>query len=315
MKQLFYFILLLAGISSMHSCKEMVDDEGNPLIDLNETGGLNGPRALYREVTNADTIAEYHYNGLLLSRVLTPGLDNGNSVTDIMYSGDKISKIDFKGFLDEDNDGAVEEDSISYTQLFTYGINGRLESISENRVVFTRTPGTPPTIPPGPWTEARKIKKLYNLTYNATTNKMSTITMRTGDEVVGIPFEYTNYSITDYEYLGDNVSKVVRSYGPMSGGQITPTVATKYGYEFMDYDAKISPYSLLPQVYKISLLLSTEAKDFRSLILSPNNPKRYSVTDLMMPIPSPVVFTSNYNYDAQTYMTRGFGVYYFYKPF
>jgi hypothetical protein len=99
MKQLFYFILLLAGISSMHSCKEMVDDEGNPLIDLNETGGLNGPRALYREVTNADTIAEYHYNGLLLSRVLTPGLDNGNSVTDIMYSGDKISKIDFKGFL------------------------------------------------------------------------------------------------------------------------------------------------------------------------------------------------------------------------
>jgi hypothetical protein len=220
-----------------------------------------------------------------------------------------------RAFLDEDNDGAVEEDSISYTQLFTYGINGRLESISENRVVFTRTPGTPPTIPPGPWTEARKIKKLYNLTYNATTNKMSTITMRTGDEVVGIPFEYTNYSITDYEYLGDNVSKVVRSYGPMSGGQITPTVATKYGYEFMDYDARISPYSLLPQVYKISLLLSTEAKDFRSLILSPNNPKRYSVTDLMMPIPSPVVFTSNYNYDAQTYMTRGFGVYYFYKPF
>ncbi|MBB4806640.1 hypothetical protein HNP38_001936 [Chryseobacterium defluvii] len=313
MKRLFYFILLLAGFSSVYSCKDMMDEDGNPLIDLNTNGGLIGQRALYREVTDADTIAEYHYNGLLLSKVLTPG-NSVNSVTDVQYSGDKVSKIDFKGFLDLDNDGTLEGDSISYTQQFNYNNSGRLESISENRIVYNRTPGVPPTTPPSPWTLLRKSKTLYNLTYSAATSKMTTITMRTGDEVVGVPFEYTKYSITNYDYLGDNISKVVRSYGPMSGGQITPTVTTKYSYEYFNYDTSISPYSLLPFAYKVSVLLSTEENDYRSLILSPNNPKRFTITDLMLPIPSPAIFTTNYNYDPQTYMTKGFGVYYVYKP-
>lgn len=309
MKQLFYFILLLAGISSIHSCKEMLDEDGNPLIDLNTTGGLIGPRALYREVTDADTIAEYHYNGLLLSKVIT----DSASVTDVMYSGDKVSKINFNGFLDLDHDGKLDKDSISYSQLFTYGTNGRLESISENRWVYRRNPPVPPAVL-GPKVLLKKTKSLYNLKYNTVTNKLDSIIMRNGPEAPTTPFVYTDYSKTGYTYLGDNVSKVVRSYGPMNNGQITPTVTKKYSYEYFNYDNRISPYSLLPTVYKISVLLSTEENDVRSMILSPNNPKRYTITDLMVPIPSPVIYTTNYNYDPQTYMTRGFGVYYFYKP-
>ncbi|WP_370899308.1 hypothetical protein [Chryseobacterium gossypii] len=308
MKRLFYFILLLAGFSTIHSCKDLVDEDGNPLVDLNDNSGLNGPRALYREITDADTIAEYHYNGLLLSRVITKAA----STTDVQYSGDKVSKITFNGFLDSDNDGTLDEDSTSYVQLFTYDNTGRLEKISENRSVFNRTPVVPP-LPPGPWTLLRKSKTLYNLAYSTTTNKLDKITMQTGEDDPGTPFEYKNYSESTYEYLGDNVSKVLRNYGPMAGGVFgAPT--SKYSYEFLNYDTQINPYSLLPTAYKISVLLSTEINDYRSSILSPNNPKRYTVTDLMQPIPAPVIFSTDYNYDPQTYMVKGFGVNYIYKP-
>jgi hypothetical protein len=30
MKQIFYFILLIAGFSSIHSCKSLLDEDGNP---------------------------------------------------------------------------------------------------------------------------------------------------------------------------------------------------------------------------------------------------------------------------------------------
>ena len=104
MKRLFYFILLIAGISSVHSCKDMVNEEGDPLIDLNQSSGFNGPRALFREVTDSDTIAEYRYNGLLLSRVIT----DKYSAANVMWSGDKISQM-----------AAKQEYSMMMTVLFT----------------------------------------------------------------------------------------------------------------------------------------------------------------------------------------------------
>ncbi len=95
MKQIFYFILLIAGFSSIHSCKDLLDEDGNPLLDLNNTGGLSGPRALYKEITDKTTLAEYQYSGLLMNRVIT----DSASITDIMYSGDRISQINFRVFL------------------------------------------------------------------------------------------------------------------------------------------------------------------------------------------------------------------------
>lgn len=309
MKRLFYFILLLVGISTVHSCKDLLDEDGNPLIDINNNTGLNGPRALYREITDSDTLATYYYNGLQLSRVVT---DSMNSTADIAWSGDKISRVDFKGFLDLDGNGKLDKDSITFTQQFTYGSTGRLETISENRSFYKRT-NTPPSTTPGPQTLYKKTKALYSLKYSTATAKLDSIIMRNGPDASGTPFAYTSYSKTKYEYVGDNVSKVTRHYGPMSGG-VFGAATTKLGYDYSNYDAQINPFTLIPFGYKVSRLLSTDINDVKSWILSPNSPKRYSVTDLTQPVPAPVVFSTNYNYDPQTYMKKGYGINYIYKP-
>lgn len=312
MKQIFYFILLIAGFSSIHSCKDMLDEDGNPLLDLNNTGGLSGPRALYREITDKDTIAEYQYSGLLVTKVIT----DSASITDIMYSGDKISQINFNGFLDLDGNGKLDKDSVSYTQLFTYANNNKLQKISENRSIFRRTPPVIPGDPPGPQTLLRKEKTSYETFYSTSTGKLDSIIMRNGADAPGTQFVFTDYSRTAYTYVGDNVSKVLRYYGKMIGnsGNNFGAVTGKYSYEYYAYDEQVSPFTLLPHVYKISRLLSTIINDKESLILSPNNPKRWSVTDLTPPIPTPIVKSTNYVYDPQTYMTKGYGVNYIYKP-
>lgn len=311
MKQLFYFILLIAGLSSIHSCKDLVDEDGNPLLDMNQNTGLIGPRALFREITNSDTIAEYRYNGLLVSKVLTKGKST-RSVTDLSWSGDKISKITFYGFLDDDKDGALDADSTAYTQLLTYGVGGRLTIITENRTTYVKTAGPGGTLIL-PWKVDKKYKKIYNLEYATGSDKLSKITMQNGEEITGSVFAYQDYSVTNYTYSGDNISIVNRIYGDIIGGSFN-TPDENYKYEYFNYDDQINPHTLLPTAYKISAILATRVNDENSHTFSINNPKRYTVTDMTVPIPTPIVYTTNYTYDAQTYMTKGFGINYFYKP-
>lgn len=314
MKRLFYFILLLVGISAIHSCKDLADEDGNPLVDINDNTGLNGPRALYREITNSDTLATYYYNGLQMNRVVTPGVKyKYKSNTDVAWSGDKISRIDFKGHLDEDNNNVFDQDSVTYTQQFTYDNFGNVDVISENRSVFKRGAPTPPATV-GPYALLRKTKTLYKLKYSSSTAKLISITMTTGEDVSTAPFSYTKYSETAYQYVGDNVSKVTRNYGPIGTGGTFGAPVTKFGYEYSSYDAKINPFTLLPFAYKVSRLLRTETNDAESWILSPNSPTRYTVTDLVPPVPTPIFYSTNYNYDPQTYMQKGYGVNYIYKP-
>jgi len=308
MKRLFYFILLIAGLASVHSCKDLVDEEGNPLLDLNENTGLIGPRALNKEVTDAETIAVYEYNGLLLTRVKTPK----NSVTNIDWSGDKISKITFNGFLDLDGDGTIDDDSISYTQQYTYGNLGRLTLISENRSVYKRAAPVPPATV-GVFELSAKTKATYDLKYSTTTGKLASIEMKNGPDAAGVPFAFTNYSKSTFTYLGDNVSEVIKEIGVINGTTFDPPTE-RYGFDFTNYDTQINAYTLLPFAYKINVLISTDVNDNRSMILSPNNPKRVSITDLTVPIPTPTIFSTDYRYDPQTYVTQGFGVNYFYKP-
>lgn len=307
MKRLFYFILLIAGFSSVTSCKDLVNEEGDPLLDLNDNTGLIGPRALSREVTDEGTIATYHYNGLLLTRVIS----EGGSVTSVEWSGDKISKVTFNGHLDEDGDGVLDTDSTTYTQQYTYGNLGRLTIISENRSIFRRADPVPPSTVPGPYALLEKRKSIYNLTYSATTGKLASIIMKKG--VDATPFVYTDYTKATYNYLGDNVSMVEKEIGLLTGNTLEPPTE-KYSFEFTNYDSQINGYTLLPFEYKVSVLISTEVNDNRSFILSPNSPKRMSITDLMVPVPTPVVFSTDYRYDPQTYVTQGYGVNYFYKP-
>ncbi len=302
MKRLFYFILLVAGISSIHSCKDLADENGDPLVDLNTNTGLNGARALHQELSDFGNLADYHYTGLLLTKV-----NNGASITDIAYSGDRISKITFDGFLDLDNDGTLDPGKVTYTQLFTYGASGRLESITENRNIYKLT-GTPPA-----QVLDKQTKSVYTLKYNASTGKLETISMKTGIDVSGTPFEYTAYSEAKYTYLGDNISKVEKGFGTITAGVNDP-ITVKYEFGFLNYDDRISAYTLLPTAYKISYILSTSLNDSRCLMLSPNNPSRVSFTDLNVPVPTPVVTSTNFTYDQQTYLTKGYGRYYIYKP-
>lgn len=307
MKRLFYFILLIAGFSSMNSCKDMINEEGDPLLDLNQNTGLIGPRALSREVTDVGTIAEYQYNGLLLSKVLT----EKNSVTNVEWSGDKMSKVTFNGFLDLDSDGALDTDSVSYTQQYTYGNLGRLTMISENRSVYRRLPPVAPATV-GVYALYEKTKALYTLTYSSTTSKLATITMKRGKDIT--PYVDTDYTKATYNYLGDNVSLVKKQVGKLTGGTVFDDPTEEYDFEFTNYDNQINGYTLLPFEYKVAVLISTNINDDRSMILSPNSPRRVSLTDMLATIPTPVVFSTNYRYDPQTYMIQGFGVNYFYKP-
>jgi len=308
MKRLFYFILLIAGFSSIHSCKDLTDEEGNPLLDLNENTGLIGPRALSREVTNVGMIAQYQYTGLLLTKVITEKA----SITDVEWSGDKISRLTFNGFLDLDNDGTIDSDSVSYTQQYTYGNLGKLTMISENRTIFRRAAPVPPSTTPGPYAVFAKTKSMYNLTYSSTTSKLASIVMKRGEDITS--FAYTDYTKAVYSYLGDNVSSVAKEVGKLTGGTVFEDPDKKFVFDFSSYDSQISGYTLLPFEYKVSVLISTDINDDRGLILSPNSPKRASATDMIPAIPVTVVVSTNYKYDPQTYMTQGFGINYFYKP-
>lgn len=307
MKRFFYFVLIIAGFSSINSCKDMTNEEGDPLLDLNENTGLIGPRALSREITDFGTIAEYQYSGLLLTKVLT----EKGSVKNVEWSGDKISKVTFNGFMDLDNDGTIDADSISYTQQYTYGNLGRLTLISENRSVYRRLAPVPPATV-GPYALYEKTKAEYNLTYSSTTAKLASIVMKRGKDI--IPFAYTDYTKANYTYLGDNVSKVTKEVGLLTNGTTFEPPVENYEFGFTNYDSQINGYTLLPFEYKVSVLIDTKINDGRSLILSPNSPRRISMTDLTEPIPNPIVASTNYKYDPQTYMIQGFGVNYFYKP-
>ncbi|MFC7346640.1 hypothetical protein ACFQO9_07940 [Chryseobacterium zhengzhouense] len=307
MKRFFYFVLIIAGFSSINSCKDMTNEEGDPLLDLNENTGLIGPRALSREITDFGTIAEYQYSGLLLTKVLT----EKGSVKNVEWSGDKISKVTFNGFMDLDNDGTIDADSISYTQQYTYGNLGRLTLISENRSVYRRLAPVPPATV-GPYALYEKTKAEYNLTYSSTTAKLASIVMKRGKDI--IPFAYTDYTKANYTYLGDNVSKVTKEVGLLTNGTTFEPPVENYEFGFTNYDSQINGYTLLPFEYKVSVLIDTKINDGRSLILSPNSPRRISMTDLTEPIPNPIVVSTNYKYDPQTYMIQGFGVNYFYKP-
>lgn len=313
MKRLFYFVLLLAGVSALHSCKDLADEDGNPLLDINNTTGLTGPRALYREVNDSRMLATYFYNGLQLSKVIT----DSASVTDVAWSGDKISNIDFRGFLDLDGDinHKIDKDSVVYTRLFNYGSMGRLESISENRSLYHRIVTSPFSVTnPSPQTLYKKTKTVYKLTYSSTTGKLDMITMKSGADAV--PFANTEYTTTKFEYVGDNVSQLTKNWGPVNSGDVLGTPTKKYSYGYSNYDVNISPFTLLPNAYKISRLLATNHvySGVDGLIFSPNNPKRRTITDLTLPVPSPVLSSTEYRYDPQTYMTVGYMVNYTYKP-
>lgn len=287
------------GLMLTHSCKDMLDTDGNPLNGTKDpVEGIEGQRALYREITAADTIAEYHYNGLLLSEVI----EGDGEVTKLSYSGDKITKIDYYA-------KTTPTDSVTYSRLFTYGINSRISTITETRQNWTLDI----TVPIDPPVIGSKTKTIFEFKYDYPTlpTKMSSILMKTGTEVAGSPFAYTDFSQSSYVYdIRQNLTKMEKYDGtidPVSGALVRN--GNYYKTEYFDYDNNFSPFTLLPWEYRVSATLDYEYINYK---LSPNNPKKMVLDSDILP--SPTTFTSNFVYDPQAYLKVGYFVNYIYKP-
>ncbi|MBW8361638.1 MAG: hypothetical protein K0M56_05560 [Kaistella sp.] len=290
MKNLYYFLLLIVGFSAFHSCKELADEDGNLLNNMGQNpGGLTGSRALFREMTDADTL-EYHYNGLKLSDVTTD-----STITKIVYNSEMINKITFDGFVGL-------QDSISYTRFFTYDGAGKISTISETSTShFVGLPVQP----------VKKYKALYTLKYK-TNGQLDSIITKKGEEITAVPFAFTTYSKKAYTFTGMNLTGMIDKTGTMSGNLYGP-VTGMINFEFSEYDDKKNPYTLLPFAFNIHQLLDDNKESFKSYRLSANNPKKVSITSNTIFVP--MVSTTAYGYDPQNYVLTGFGLTYMYKPF
>lgn len=292
MKKIIYLFAAFFIIASTESCKRVMDEDGDLLINLDENqGGLTGDRFLYQEVNSVDTIAQYNYNGKKLVEVL-----NVKSKTNINYNGELINKINFYK--------VVGADSIVSTQYFAYDATAKMiTSISEVGTTYFAYKATTP----GP---IEKYKSVHDFTYTPD-SKLKDITSRTGDDVPGIPFEFTSY--IKYGFTFDaakkNVTKVVRDSGPYSAGTFGPA-AEQLVFTYSEFDEKINPYTLLPFGYKAAALLDDTAKFYW---LSGNNPKKLVITNELSP--TPTIISTMYSYDAQDYVLSGFGKNYDYRPF
>ncbi len=293
MKNLIYLFVSLFLVLSAHSCKRLGDDDGNLLNNMDgNQGGLGEDRFLYQEVTSADTIAGYHYNGRKLVEVI-----GDSTVTKITYSGDQINKIDFIGIVDGD--------SISYAQLFNYEAtnNAKLTTITETRSVYPNIAAqtTPLTF--------EKSRSLYEIKFNANA-KLDTVTMKSGVEVPAQAFAFTSYEKSAYAYDALwNVTKVTKTYGGVTGNVLGAPLVNE-AYDYSNYDDKRNPYSLLPFGY---LLHKSFENSFNSYRFSVNNPKRVMFTSDQIPLP--ITFNTLYTYDALGYAISGWGTNYEYRPF
>lgn len=293
MKNLLYLFVSIFLILSVQSCKRMGDDDGNLLNDMDyNQGGIGEDRFLYQEVTSADTIAGYHYNGRKLVRV-----EGNNTVTNISYSGDQINKIDFTG--------VVDGDSIVYAQLFNYDPNNntKLSTITETRTVYPNIAAqTAPLV-------FQKSRALYSIKFNAN-SKLDSVITRSGNEIPAQNFVFTSYQKSAYQYdTLWNVTKVTNSYGNVVGNVLGAALLTE-SYDFSNFDDKRSPYSLLPFGY---LLHKTFENSFNSYRFSTNNPKRIMYSSDAIPLP--ILYNTLYTYDKIGYAISGWGSNYEYRPF
>lgn len=291
MKKLIYFFVCVFMAFAVQSCKRMGDDDGNLLNDMDANQpGLHGPRFLYREVMGGIVMNQYGYELLKLVKVT-----NQNETTTISYSGDRIYKIEY--------DGKKGSDRTTFTRFFNYAPNtNTVTTITETKSFYPNF--ALPTPPP-----VQKTKALYTLTYQGD-KKLKQIKMEEGPDVVGTAFTYTNYFTADVTYNAEltNVVKVDMKYGGMVAGVMNPPSAFMT-YNYIDYDDKKSPYTLLPFEYLVSVMIDNP---YRSYYLSQNNPKRTSSTDYV----NPAVFSGTlYTYDPQGYALTGYGYDFDYRPF
>lgn len=294
-KQTYLILSAVLLLFAVQSCQRMGDDDGNLLNNMNgNQDGLGKDRFLYQEVTSAKVLAQYNYVGRKLVQVL-----EDSAITNISYSGDLISRIDYNG--------VVEGDSISYTQEFNYDImNGNvLNLITETKSVYE-------DIHTVPFIDiiVKRTNTMYEPTFDAS-GKLASVLSKTGNVVPLTPFVFTSYWKVDYTYNSSkkNVTNVYKEIGSIVMGNLEPSPVYET-YDFTEYDSGINPYTLIPFGYTLHKTFQNPYLNYR---FSANNPKKIIWETNVEPFPH--VEETQYNYDALKYAVSGWGVVYDYRPF
>lgn len=285
MKKVVSLFTALFVVFSVQSCKRMEDENGDLLNDISYQHGLTGERFLYREYNQGQIEKEYYYNQRKLMKIIRP---QDSAIIRLNYNGSRINSITFSR--------VYNGDSTAYTRLYYYNEDARVNEIKETRVFKANGTET-----------INAFRSLYTIAYNDNT-KLSSILMKTGQEIVGQDFVYTAYSNADYIFDGENVVGQTKIFGTMNGENLGD-ITSRNVYQYGNYDDKIAPFTLIPYDYKLSQLIDNEAEAFR---FSDNNVRKITVSSTANPMP--VSVTTLFTYDEQDYGLLGFGKLYDYRP-
>lgn len=285
MKKIISLFTALFVVFSVQSCKRMEDENGDLLNDITSETGLTGERFLYREYNQGQIEKEYHYDQRKLMEVIRP---QDSATITLEYNGSRINSVSLSR--------VYNGDSTAYTRLYYYNEDARVNEIKETRVF--KADGT---------TTLDTFRSLYTIAYDDDT-KLSSILMKTGQEIAGQDFVYTAYSNADYTFDGENVVGQTKTFGMMNGENLGDITSRNF-YQYENYDDKIAPFTLIPYDYKLSQLIDNEAEAFR---FSDNNVRKITVSSTTNPMP--VSVTTLFTYDEQDYGLLGFGKLYDYRP-
>lgn len=283
-------LLLILG-----SCKdERISDDLLQNISY-VTPVLGENRYLYQEVTSSDTIAEYRYAGRHLAQV-----KGEKSVLNMSYTGDQIASMTL-------NQKFASGDSIAVVKDLVYNLTGtgKLDRINETavRVIPAATAGTPPTV--------INTRSSYDITYGNA--KPTVILKKTGNFQVGQSLVLDSYERWRISYgpQDANVIQLIYDRGTISGTTLTPAATVLY--EYGGFDAKRSPYTLLPLEYRIYRLVDNSSTD-KAIVLSDNNGTDLRITGTGYTIPY-TYRNTGLAYDPLNFLTAGWNRTFIYKPF
>lgn len=285
MKKIFYLFAAVLMVFSLESCKRVQDENGDLLSNADGTdSGLDGERKLYREYEQGQLVKQYNYDQRKLMEVLEP---TDSARTTIEYNQNRINSLTYTR--------VYNGDSTSYKRLYYYNELGKVNEIKERRV-----------FKPANQDILNVFQSLYMIEYDA--DKITSILMKTGQEIAQQDFAFTAYYKAMYEYEGENVIGQTKVFGMMNGEELGG-VNSRSTYQYDNYDDKISPYTLIPFDYKISQVIDFEAEAYR---FSPNNVRKITFSSTQNPVP--VTITTLFTYDSQNYGLLGFGKMFDYRP-
>lgn len=265
MKKIFFYIF---GLFIITSCSPSQDVNGDFLLGLDyssEGGSSGGGQTTSKQLKRMETNMKDEDTG-----------DIENHSYTYSYSGAKL--ISYK-------------DDSGETTKFDYGSNGKISKVynAEQVSVFEYT-GSNVSKVTTTITGIAKITSTYTFS-SAKLSKVVTI------QEYSVPFPVKAYLETSYQYQGENVTKSLTKagvYNPVTGDLEMDPEDKNITYT---YDAKKSPYKLLPMEY---ILLIAGIGPQGGAYLSSNNFEKITIAQGT----SSEAMTFSHDYDQDNYPTK-----------